>query len=175
MRLGIKSLYLFVLGIFFLINLNAQQVGNNIRDIAPEIKLKDPNGQEVTLSSLRGKLVIVDFWASWCIPCIKTNAILVKMYKKYKGKKFVNGLGFTIFSVSLDKTKLAWTNAINHDKLTWPYHGSNLKLWDCPAIKAYGIDAIPVSILIDGNGVILAKFSSLKELDKLLSSYLKVN
>jgi len=155
--------------------LKAQQIGTEIGDIAPEIELKNPDGKEITLSSLKGKIVVVDFWASWCIPCIKTNAILVKAYKKYKDKKFTNGQGFTILSVSLDRSKTNWVNAIKHDKLIWQNHVSSLKFWDCPVAGKYRIETIPFSVVIDGNGVIIARLNSLKDLDRLLSSYLKVN
>jgi len=94
-----------------------------LKDIAPEITLKSPNGKQVNLSKLRGKLVLIDFWASWCGPCRNESPNVVEAYKKYKNRKFTNGNGFEVFSVSLDKDENAWRKAIKEDKLTWKNHG----------------------------------------------------
>lgn len=117
---------------------------------APEIELPGPEGDPIKLSSLRGNVVLIDFWASWCSPCRKENPNMVKLYNSYHSK------GFEIFSVSLDKTKDAWTKAIKDDGLVWT-HVSDLKFWQCEAALAYNVTAVPYTVLIDREGKILAK------------------
>lgn len=117
---------------------------------APEIALPNPEGQVIKLSSLKGKYVLVDFWAKWCGPCRQENPNVVRAYTKYKDK------GFTVFGVSLDRNKEDWVKAIKDDGLTWT-HVSDLKFWQSEAAKTYNISAIPFSLLLDKNGVIIAK------------------
>ena len=121
-----------------------------IGSTAPEIALPDPSGKIVALSSLRGKYVLVDFWAKWCGPCRQENPNVVRAYKKYKDK------GFEVFGVSLDRTKNDWLQAIAEDGLGWT-HVSDLKYFDSEAARTYNINAIPFSILLDPDGVIIAK------------------
>lgn len=116
---------------------------------APEISLPNPNGKEIKLSDLKGKVVLIDFWASWCKPCRFENPNVVKVYNKYKNK------GFEILGVSLDRNKDAWINAINQDKLTWK-HVSDLKFWSSEAAKTYGVKGIPFTVLVDKEGKIIA-------------------
>ncbi|MCB0489081.1 MAG: TlpA family protein disulfide reductase [Cyclobacteriaceae bacterium] len=117
---------------------------------APEIALPNPEGTVVPLSSLRGKYVLVDFWAKWCGPCRKENPNVVQMYHKY------NDQGFEVFGVSLDRNKQDWLQAIQEDGLVWT-HVSDLKYFESQAAADYNITAIPFSILLDPNGVIIAK------------------
>lgn len=139
---------------------------------APDIEMKNPGGKEMALSELKGKVVLVDFWASWCGPCRKANPHVVDVYQKYKDK------GFTVFSVSLDgldsrsraalgsnegaleqrleASKKAWLKAIEQDKLTWDYHVSDLEKWDTRAAKEYGVTGIPKTFLVDRDGNIAA-------------------
>lgn len=117
---------------------------------APEIALPNPDGQIVPLTSLRGKYVLVDFWAKWCGPCRKENPNVVRMYHKYNDK------GFEVFGVSLDRNKEDWLQAIREDGLTWT-HVSDLKYFNSQAAQDYNINAIPFSILVDPQGVIIAK------------------
>ncbi len=122
-----------------------------IGSIPPEIALQDTNGRVVKLSSLRGKYVLVDFWASWCRPCRGESPNLVKAYKKYHNK------GFTIYSVSLDQSKENWLAAIKKDQLGAWTHVSDLKGWQCVAARAYNINSIPSNFLLDKDGKIIAK------------------
>lgn len=140
--------------------------GTAIGVTAPEIKLPSPDGQEIALSSLRGKYVLIDFWASWCGPCRKENPNVVRMYNKYKDK------GFEIFGVSFDQNKDKWVQAIAADKLTWP-HVSDLKGWESSAAQLYGITSIPHTILLDKEGKIIAKNLRGEALEQKLAEVLK--
>lgn len=121
-----------------------------VGQIAPEIALPNPQGEIVKLSSLRGKYVLLDFWAKWCGPCRRENPNVVKAFNKYKDK------GFTVFGVSLDRSKEDWLQAIREDNLTWT-HVSDLKYWQSEAAKEYNITGIPFSLLLDKDGRIIAK------------------
>lgn len=134
-----------------------QQLGVNIGNKAPELIGENTQGETMKLSDTKGKLVLIDFWAAWCGPCRMENPTLVKAYNQYKDKEFNGGDGFTIFSVSLDRTKSAWEAAIKKDKLTWPYHISDLNYWNSKHAAIYGVRSIPSNFLIDENGVIVAK------------------
>ena len=123
---------------------------------APEIIQTSLDGKEIRLSSLRGKVVLIDFWASWCAPCRKEHPLVVSIYHKYKDASFKNGEGFTIFSVSMDMHKTAWKNAVIKDKLVWPNHVSDLKGWRNEAALLYNISVVPYCYLIDGDGIVVA-------------------
>ncbi len=151
-----KRIIILVFAIVFASFTYGQKVGIEIGDTAPEIKLPTPEGDSISLSSLRGKIVLIDFWASWCGPCRRENPFVVKAYVDYKDKTFTSGENFTIYSVSLDKTKASWEKAIMDDNLTWP-NVSDLAYWDCVPAKEYKVRGIPSNFLIDGDGVIIAK------------------
>ena len=147
--------------------------GNDVGEKAPEIALKTIDGTVLKLSSLRGKMVLIDFWASWCSPCRKENPNVVDAYNKYKDQAFVGGTGFTVYSISLDSNKDNWSGAIKADKLAWENHVCDYKKWQSPIVRDYSVTAIPSNYLIDGDGVIVATNLRGAALDKTLSSFLK--
>jgi thiol-disulfide isomerase/thioredoxin len=115
------------------------QKGNTV----PNIVQNNPEGEEMELYDLKGKVVLIDFWASWCKPCRAENPNVVRLYKKYKND------GFEIYSVSLDKSKDKWVQAIAADGLEWPYHVSDLKFWNAAPAKEYNVSSIPYTVLVD--------------------------
>ncbi|MBP5341236.1 MAG: AhpC/TSA family protein [Bacteroidales bacterium] len=134
-----------------------RHLGDKVKNVvaagmeAPDIVLAGRDGREMKLSDLRGKVVLIDFWASWCRPCRAENPNVVRMYNQYKGR------GFEIFSVSLDNNREAWLKAIETDGLVWPNHVSDLRGWSSAAGRLYGINSIPATVLVDRDGKVMAR------------------
>ncbi|MFT4985683.1 MAG: thiol-disulfide isomerase/thioredoxin [Flavobacteriales bacterium] len=152
-------------------DLSAPMVGTSIGDLAPDIDLASPDGEKMKLSDLRGKVVLVDFWASWCGPCRRENPNIVDVYNRYHDAKFKKSkfkvehrqpAGFEVFSVSLDADMARWKGAIEKDGLVWDGHVSDLKKWNSAAAADYGVHSIPSGFLVDANGVIIASGKELR-------------
>jgi thiol-disulfide isomerase/thioredoxin len=149
------------------INRVEQMKATAVGALAPEINLPTPDGKNIPLSSLRGKVVLIDFWASWCGPCRAENPNVVKLYQAKKDQ------GFDIYSVSLDKDKNAWIKAIEKDGLTWPSHVSDLGYWSSSVVKQYGFQGIPFTVLVDREGKIVAKGLRGQQLEEAVTEFLK--
>ncbi len=135
-------------------------------DIAPEVELPNPDGQSVSLHSLKGKVVLIDFWASWCGPCRFSNKRLAPVYEKYKTT------GFEIFAISIDENKNAWKKAIAADNIKW-IQVNEAGGWQAPIARKWGIDQIPTSFLLDKDGSVVAIDPSEEKLISLLKKLLK--
>jgi peroxiredoxin len=133
-----------------------------VGDQAPDFTILDQQGKPIKLSALRGSVVLLDFWASWCMPCRMANTEIVPVYHKYAS------LGFDMFSVSLDSKKEPWMNAIRNDKMDWPHHGSDFKGWESAVAKLYAIESLPTSFLINENGTVIALDPDEYDLEKKL-------
>lgn len=137
-----------------------------IGKVAPDFTLSDTEGKSVSLRDFRGKYVLLDFWASWCPPCRRENPNVVKAFNNYKDKNF------TIIGISLDRDKKKWLKGIEDDKLTWT-HLSDLKYWDSEIPALYGVRGIPANVLLDPDGVIVAKNITGDELHEKLAELIK--
>lgn len=133
---------------------------------APDIVSTTPEGNTLALSSLRGRYVLVDFWASWCQPCRKENPNVVKAFNQFKNKNF------TVFSVSLDNRREDWVKAIKDDKLDW-YNVSDLKGWNADAVMVYNVQAVPYNILVDTAGKVIARNLRGEALNNFLAQAIK--
>lgn len=155
-KLGITIILIAFISLAF-----TASVSIAVGDKAPEIELVNPTGKMIKLSDLKGKMVLIDFWASWCGPCRNENPHVVEAFHKYNKSKFKNAKGFEVFSVSLDRTIEPWVKAIEDDKLVWKNHG-----WDKEGVasRTYGASSIPFGVLVDGKGMIIAKGQELRGL-----------
>ncbi|MCT2563906.1 TlpA family protein disulfide reductase [Chryseobacterium herbae] len=143
----------------------AQQAKIEIGQQAPEITLSKPDGSSFSLSSLKGKAVLIDFWATWCAPCVGEQPELKTLYNTFLDQ--VKGQQFEILGVSLDKNKESWQKAIDRFGINW-IQVSDLKFWKSPVAKAYTIEELPFNVIIDGEGKIIAKNLHGKELEEFI-------
>lgn len=157
-----KKIFSLVL-VMFSICVTAQV---KVGQAAPEISLPNTAGTTTNLSSYKGKVVLIDFWASWCAPCRRSNPGVVKLYNKYKGK------GFEVFGVSIDSKKNAWLKAIQQDGINYTQVNDNGG-WDAATALKYGVDAIPATFLLNKEGVVVALNVEGQELEKKINELIK--
>lgn len=166
-----RNIKLFVgfAGLLFILNQEKSFAQKQLKvgDLAPEIELPAPNGKMLSLSSLKGNLVLIDFWASWCAPCIQEQPELKNLYAKYHHPS-QSGANLDIYAVSLDSKKDAWERAIKKLDLPWT-QVSDLKFWTSPVAKTYQLEGIPFNVVVDSKGYIIALNLHQKELDQFLS------
>jgi len=157
-KIIIKTIQVFALFLFtFQVSYSQMEIGNQ----APEIELKGTEGNMIRLSDFKAKIVLIDFWASWCLPCRKANPELEKLYQKYKDE------GFTILGVSLDSKETSWLAAIKKDKISYP-QVIDSKNWNSKIVESYGVDKLPASFLINETGKIIALNPSQSQIEKAL-------
>lgn len=173
MKKIIASLALCLSATFAATAQNMENTAIAVGQKAPELKFPNPYGKQYSLTEItKGRIVLLDFWASWCRPCRNANPRLVALYEEMKDRKFSAApKGFTIVSVSLDEKKEAWIKAIENDKLSWEYHLSDLGGWGSEAAKAYGIQFIPQAFLIGADGKVLGKYMFAEEAKADIEKY----
>jgi peroxiredoxin len=137
---------------------------------APEISLSKPDGNLFSLSSLQGRLVLIDFWATWCAPCMDEQPEMKLLYDRFSDE--VRAQKFEILGVSLDKNKESWEKAISRFDIKW-VQVSDLKFWKSPVAKSYAIEELPFNVIVDGQGTIIAKNLHGKELEEFISGYFR--
>jgi peroxiredoxin len=168
--LGIIIISLLLLNfVAALIGKTPQKHSPRIGEIAPEIDLPTLDDKKLKLSSFRGKLVLVDFWASWCAPCRLENRVLARVYRDFEAK------GFVVFSVSLDSDKADWQAAIQKDRLVWNTHFSDLQGWENQAALQYKIEQIPTNYLLDKTGKIIAMNLRGEEIENHVRAFFSKN
>lgn len=147
-----------------------------VGELAPELAFLNPKGDTLKLSEIvKDRLVLIDFWASWCGPCRRANPRLVKMYREYKDNKYEDAKkGFTVLSVSLDQNKEKWINAIAHDSLEWEYHMSDLGGWSAQPAQIYGVTFVPQAVLVGPDRKIIATYNFAEQAEEELKKRIKV-
>lgn len=158
--------FIAVFALLFVITACRAQEVPNIADPRLKIELPDANGKTISLASLKGNVILLDFWASWCVPCRASNKELVRLYAKYKDK------GFEIYSVSVDEDKEDWLKAVKKDKITW-LQVNEPATFDAQSIRRWNINSIPATFLINKKGDVVAidleGKELVKEIEKLLA------
>lgn len=159
MKVKTSKIAVFAISIVFTLLVSLPAVSQNsdmVGKTAPMIEGVTPDGRIVALKDLRGKVVLVDFWASWCGPCRAESSTLVKAYKTFRNKKGPKGEGFEIYSVSLDVNNERWKKAIAADKLEWSSHVCDFNGWRSGLASSYGVRQIPSNFIIDKDGRVMA-------------------
>jgi thiol-disulfide isomerase/thioredoxin len=172
-KMKILKLTLSLILLLLLSQLYAQSYGINVGNKAPNIIGMNIAGDSINLETLKGDLVLIDFWASWCGPCVKGKPEIVEAYNQYKDASFNKGESFKVFSVSLDQQKNRWESTVERLGMNWEWHVSDLKGWHSEYAKLYRVNSIPANFLINGDGVIIAKNLRGPMLKKVLSEQLK--
>lgn len=167
-----KELFLLLIFITAIGNAQAQQTQLKIGDSAPEIKLLTATNDSITLSSLKGTVVLIDFWATWCAPCIKEQPELKSLYSRLE--KQVKEGKFEIMGVSLDRRKDSWLEAIKQLRIEW-LQVSDLKFWRSPVAKNYNLQELPFNIIVNEKGKIIALNLHGKELEAFIVNYFESN
>ena len=165
--MNLKKIIPVIILLALAIHSNAQQEVANITDPRLQIKLPTVSGDSITLASQKGKVILLDFWASWCMPCRAANKKLVKLYAKYQPQ------GFEIFSVSLDEEKKNWEKAIAKDKITWLQVNDPRGSWKAKTAADWNISVLPTSFLINKKGDVVAIDLQGKELEKSVKDLLQ--
>ncbi|MBP7511317.1 MAG: TlpA family protein disulfide reductase [Bacteroidia bacterium] len=157
------------LGIFAMAKLDKKQDKKPVIS-APEISLKSPQGITHNLSALKGNFVMVEFWASWCLPCRRMNQKLVPAYRKLAENLYEKNAKFFIYSVSIDKDSVAWRKAITNDKLFWPHQVIDINGWDSKVTKDWEVSSIPTNFLINPKGDIIGKNVDILDVDSIIKN-----
>jgi thiol-disulfide isomerase/thioredoxin len=142
-------------------------------EAAPDFKVALRDGTPFQLSQLKGNYVLVDFWGSWCGPCIQETPALKGLYDQFHGKSFSDAKGFDIVSIGIETDKARWENAIDALQMNWPYHTTDLQRLDSPLAKQFGVRVIPTKFLLNTEGVIVGVNQSLEEIEKFLKGKAK--
>ena len=142
-------------------------------ETAPDFKVDLRDGTSFQLSQLKGNYILLDFWGSWCGPCIQETPALKGLYDQFHGKSFSDGKGFEIVSVGIETDKARWENAIDALQMNWQYHTTDLQNLNSPLAKQFGVRVIPTKFLLNTEGVIVGVNQSVEEIEKFLKSKMK--